>query len=88
MISVPYFLEMLIDLGFKTFHPYIDESYDTELNDAKRMMMITDQIERFTKYTDTELREFLDNTKHICRHNFWRLFELTKCDVELVTRLS
>ena len=88
MISVPYFLEMLRELGFKTFHPYIDESYDTELNDAKRMMMITDQIERFTRYTDTELREFLDNTKDICRHNFWRLFELTKCDVELVTRLS
>ena len=86
MISVPYFLEMLRDLGFKTFHPYIDESYDTELNDAKRMMMITDQIERFTKYTDIELREFLNNTKDICRHNFWRLFELTKCDVELVTK--
>ena len=86
MTSVPYFLEMLRELGFKTFHPYIDESYDTELNDAKRMMMITDQIERFTRYTDTELREFLDNTKDICRHNFWRLFELTKCDVELVTK--
>lgn len=88
MISVPYFLGMLRDLGFKTFHPYIDESYDTELNDAKRMMMITDQIENFSEYTDSQLKEFLDQTKDICRHNFWRLFELTKCDVELVTKLS
>ena len=86
MISVPYFLEMLRDLGFKTFHPYVDESYDIELNDAKRMMMIVDQIEKFSKYTDSQLKEFLDQTKDICRHNFWRLFELTKCDVELVTK--
>jgi hypothetical protein len=86
MISVPYFLDMLRELGFKTFHPYIDESYDTELNDAKRMMMIAEQIERFSKYSRSELQEFLDLTRDICRHNFWRLFELTKCDVELVTK--
>ncbi len=86
MISVPYFLDMLRELGFKTFHPYIDESYDTELNDAKRMMMIVKQVERFSKYSRSELQEFLDSTRDICRHNFWRLFELTKCDVELVTK--
>lgn len=86
MISVPYFLDMLRELGFKTFHPYIDESYDTELNDAKRMMMIVEQVERFSKYTRSELQEFLDKTRDICSHNFWRLFELTKCDVELVTK--
>ena len=86
MISVPYFLDMLRELGFKTFHPYIDESYDTEMNDAKRMMMIAEQIERFSKYSRSELQEFLDLTRDICRHNFWRLFELTKCDIELVTK--
>jgi hypothetical protein len=81
MISVPYFLSMLHELGFKTFHPYIDESYDTEPNDAKRMMMIVEQIERFSKYSRSELQEFLDLTRDICRHNFYRLFELTECDI-------
>jgi hypothetical protein len=85
MISVPYFLDMLRELGFKTFHPYIDESYDTELNDAKRMMMIVKQVERFSKYSRSELQEFLDLTKDICRHNFYKLFEITGCDIDLVT---
>jgi len=84
IISVPNYLNMLHELGFKTFSPYIDESYDNEPNDAKRMMMIINQIDKFSKYTNVELREFLDNTKDVCRHNFWHLFRITKCDVDAV----
>jgi hypothetical protein len=55
--------------GFKTFHPYIDESYDNELNDIKRIKMIETEIEKFSKKTKSEKILFLENVKDICLHN-------------------
>jgi hypothetical protein len=55
--------------GFKTFHPYIDESYDNECNDIRRIELIENEIERFSKKTKSEKIEFLNNVKDICFHN-------------------
>jgi len=57
-------------LGYKTFHPYIDESYDLETDDNKRMMMIVNEIERLSNFSDDELRSFIENINPICDHNF------------------
>lgn len=78
MISVPKTLELLRNLGFKTFHPYIDESYDDELDDSKRMMMIASEIEKFSKYSRFEIANFLDVVKDICFHNLYQLDKITK----------
>ena len=55
--------------NFKTFHPFIDESYDNEDDDMKRIQMIELEVEKFTKKTKAEKIEFLDNVKDICIHN-------------------
>lgn len=55
--------------GFRTFHPYIDESYDDECNDMKRMELIENEVEKFSKKTKLEKIEFLKNVKDICIHN-------------------
>ena len=55
--------------GFKTFHPYIDESYDVECNDMRRIELIENEIEKFTKKTKSEKIEFLKNVQDICIHN-------------------
>ena len=54
---------------FKTFHPYIDESYDVECNDMRRIGLIEDEIEKFTKKTKSEKIEFLKNVQDICIYN-------------------
>ncbi len=87
IISVPNFLPLLHNLGYKTFHPFIDESYDKEVNDYKRMMMIIREIEKFSSYSRIELAEFLDQTWYICQHNFKQLFKNTHLVDRLVTKL-
>ncbi len=53
-------------MGYKTFHPYIDESYDMEDNDLNRLKMIQIEIYKFAKNTKEEKDEFLNNVKDIC----------------------
>jgi hypothetical protein len=54
---------------FKTFHPFIDESYDDEDDDMKRIKMIEFEVEKFSKKTKTEKIQFLNNVKDICIYN-------------------
>ena len=55
--------------GFKTFHPYIDESYDMECDDFARLRLIQQEITKFSNKTKEEKDEFLNNVKEICIYN-------------------
>ncbi len=55
--------------GFKTFHPYIDESYEMELEDMKRVEMIKIEIDKFSKKSKEEKDQFLNDVKDICVYN-------------------
>lgn len=65
-----HFLKGLKWLGYKTFHPFIDESYDEESDDVKRLLMIVKEAKRLCELSDNELKQFLDATKEICDFNF------------------
>lgn len=69
LVNPPYSLSKLREIGYQTFNPYIDESYDEELNDDKRMKMILDEIERLCNLNDSELQDFLVKCAPICDHN-------------------
>lgn len=69
VVSVPYTLAFLRELGYKTFHPLIDESYDLEKNDSTRMLMILNEIEKICKLSQQELKEFSKEFYDICNHN-------------------
>lgn len=55
--------------NFKTFHPFIDESYDQEDDDMRRIKMIETEVEKFSKKTKTEKINFLNSVKDVCIHN-------------------
>jgi len=55
--------------GYKTFHPYIDESYDMEDDDLKRLKMIQTEIDKFANKTKEEKDVFLNDVKNICVYN-------------------
>lgn len=55
--------------GFKTFHPYIDESYDTMDEPMERIKLIENEIIKFSKKTKDEKKKFLKEVKDICFHN-------------------
>lgn len=69
LVTAPNTLQYLKKLGYKTFSPIIDESYDSELNDADRMLKIADEIERLCNLSQTELDSFLETAKKICSYN-------------------
>lgn len=62
-------LQYLQSLGYKTFHPHIDESYDIENDDFKRLEMIIEEIEKFSKKTKEEKDQFLTDIADILKHN-------------------
>lgn len=66
--------------GFKTFHPYIDESYDDEVDDHKRLEMIEKEIENFSKKSVNEKIDFLKSVKDICLFNRNRFLEFGVLD--------
>jgi hypothetical protein len=55
--------------GFKTFHPFIDETYDTVDDDYLRLNLIKNEIIKFSQKTKEEKKEFLNNVKNICFFN-------------------
>ena len=67
--STPKFLNALKSIGYKTFSPLIDESYDNEQCDYKRMVMIVNEIERICNFTQEEIVDFCNKARPIVEHN-------------------
>lgn len=70
LVTIPNSLDVLKRLGYKTFSPWIDESYDREMNDNKRMLMIVQEIERLSNLPLEQFNQFIDNCVEICEHNY------------------
>lgn len=70
LLSPPNSLERIKHLGYKTFEPVIDESYDRETNDSIRLRMIADEIERLSNLTPSEIEDFCNKLLPIVEHNF------------------
>lgn len=77
LLSVPKSLVYLREKGYKTFHPYINESYDNELDDQKRLSMVLQETKRLCSLTGKDLEEFLAETKKICTFNYNLLINKT-----------
>ena len=54
-------IKMLQELGFKTFHPYIDEAYDDEQDYNVRMTMIEKEIKKLNDLSVEELHDLYYN---------------------------
>ena len=70
VVSNHGFLRALKTIGYKTFSPWIDESYDDEPDPTKRMEMIVQEVKRLINLDDSQLSDFLLYCKEIVDHNF------------------
>ena len=73
VFSTPYFLADVRQLGFETFSPYINESYDIETDNQKRLNMIVDEIERITNLPADEYNTLIENCHSIAVRNQQKL---------------
>lgn len=55
--------------GFKTFHPFINEDYDSVQDSSQRMQFIIKEIERISNLNEFEFTQLLENCKKISKFN-------------------
>jgi hypothetical protein len=72
----PGILEYLKKFGFKTFHPFIDERYDLEENNDKRMDMVYNEIIKLNELSNEELDTIMDNIQDTLYYNQQKLLEM------------
>ena len=68
-------LQHLRTQGFKTFSPWIDESYDEEEDCEKRFLMIVDEIKRLCDMSLEEIHEWYHEMEDILKHNWRRILD-------------
>jgi hypothetical protein len=69
MLANPYSLVELRRIGYKTFDPFIDESYDSIENNEERLMAVFKEIQRLISKSAEEWIEWQTNIKEIVEHN-------------------
>jgi hypothetical protein len=70
MASVPYSLKDLRKMGYKTFSPFIDESYDEVEDNDLRMRLVLNEIERICNLNEDDYNKLKLNCESITEHNF------------------
>jgi hypothetical protein len=68
-------LQHLKDMGFKSFWPFIDESYDKEEDCEKRMLMIVEEVKRLCSMPKEEIHNWYYNMQDILIYNWKRIAE-------------
>lgn len=71
-------LQLLQHDGFKTFHPYIDESYDQVKSISKRIDMIIEQIKKLKQMNSREWNSFINSISNILDHNYNHILNIRR----------
>jgi hypothetical protein len=69
LVAGPHSLEYLRSYGFKTFAPYINESYDSEADPYKRMNMVVDEMVRLSNLSKPEMDHITKAILEIAEYN-------------------
>lgn len=85
MFGSPYMIRNFVEVqGFKSFSPWIDESYDLEENHEKRLFMIVEEMKRLCGMSIEEMDEWYFEMKEILIHNQKHLLNYPLDDYDIV----
>jgi len=70
LLTLPNSIEVVKKLGYETFSGIIDESYDQESDDTKRLCMVLEEIKRISELDDETLDDYRKRLIPIVEHNF------------------
>jgi hypothetical protein len=62
-------LRDLQELGFKTFHPYIDETYDLEKNPIRRMQLLETELKKLADMSIEQIHQLYYSLVDVLIHN-------------------
>ena len=86
MFSTPYFLEDLKSMGYKTFSGLINEDYDLEIDNKKRLDLIIIEIQKILLMDNDEYLKFINKTKEICEFNYNHLMKQKNEKIPILLR--
>jgi len=69
ILSSQYFLRHLKNVGFKTYGDWLDESYDNEPIEGNRARMIVKELDRLSRMSTEQFRNFWQGTREIALFN-------------------
>ncbi len=77
-------------LGFKTFEPFIDESYDLEIDPKFRISKIEKEIEKLKNKSIEEIHEWYYSIKDILLHNQKHMYSFSdyECYDEILGKIK
>lgn len=81
LVAPPYYLKWLKQTGYKTFSPYIDESYDEEEDDTKRLNMIVNEVQRLNDFTADQWIDWQKKVAETVEFNYNVLMNKTEYTV-------
>ena len=70
MVGSPNTLQYLKKLGYRSYHPYINEGYDKIEDHGDRAIAIVDEIERLCNLKGAEFREWHSKVREIAHYNY------------------
>ena len=68
-LTNPFSMAKLREIGYKTFSPWINESYDEEVDNDKRFFMILDEIKRLCSMSKEEIHKWYYEMEDILLYN-------------------
>jgi hypothetical protein len=74
LVAAPGNLAYLKSYGFKTFAPWIDETYDTVSDPTRRLDMIALEVEKLCSYSRHQLHQMHDEMLPVLQHNRQHFF--------------
>ena len=91
VMSTPYTLKKLRELGFKTFGSFIDETYDEVKDNKKRVELIFKELDKIRNTPIDELKGWWESIVPILEHNqkhFLNLMNIKTNKVKLLEKIN
>ncbi len=70
LLAAPYNLKYLKSYGFKTFERWIDESYDTEVDNEKRITLVVAELQKLANLSKFDLDKIYLEMQETLDYNF------------------
>lgn len=70
LFSNPHALKYLKEAGYKTFSPFINETYDTIQDIGARQNLIVHEIKRLSNMPEDEFNDLMSKCKEIANYNY------------------
>lgn len=74
LVAAPGNLNYLKTYGFKTFSNWIDESYDDETDNDKRLAMITEEIKKLSNLSVSQQQQMFAEMQEVLEYNFHHFY--------------